>query len=453
MKSSTTLIFGQSYASPNPNSGQIYLEQQMAAIYADLGNREVVWTKVQEALGMNWLPKYVVRSLPNTALIEVTVTDTDPERARIVADEVARQLILRTPKTAGSNDQEQQTFIQEQIATLQAQIQSTEQDIATHRAKLGDLTSARLIREAETQIAALETKLTTLQTTYASLIGNTASGALNSLTVIQPAMTPTVPSGPSKSLIMALAGAIGLVLGTIGAYAIEYFDHSIRTVDEVVQLTGLAVIGRITKITNEKRQMLHALDDPFSPLSNAFRSLRSQLEILGVGRSVRTVLIFSPGVSEGKSTISLNLAAIFSKIKKRLILVDTDFYKSTMSAVLNIPDSSGLIDILEGKIELTEALVPVAGGDVMFLPSGGIRAGASDMLGSERMESLLIELKTDTDVVIIDCPPFILADAMDLGTRVDAVIMVVRAEANIKVGSGKDDGIKSAEWRYRSWGL
>lgn len=427
-EASTTLIFGQSFSSPNPTSGQIYLEQQMAGIYADLGNRDVVWTKVQETLGMTWLPGYVVRALPNTSLIDITVSDTDPQRASIVANEIARQLIALTPNTPGTDasDQEQQAFVQEQVDKLQEQIESTELDINQLRDELGSMTSARQIQEAETQLTAQENKLSMLRNTYSSLLSNTTSAAVNSLAVIEPAMVPTVPSGPNRWMVVALSGIIGLCLGVIGAYLIEYLDDTIRSTEDLAEIADIPIIGRIKKTRKFKDVNLESLDDPLSPEANAFRSLRTHLEILGVGRTLRTILVFSPGASEGKSTISLNLALIFSRNKQNVILVDADYHKSGMSALLDIPETSGLLDVLEGHLDIKKALISIKDGTIQYLPSGGLQAETSDFLGSERMENLLFELKTDSDVVIIDSPPFIIADALDLATRVDGVIMVVR---------------------------
>ncbi len=79
---------------PNPEAGQIYLASQLAGIYADMANREPIQAKTMEALKTTWLPGYQARVIPNTQLIEIAVTDTNPERARIVADELARQLMV-----------------------------------------------------------------------------------------------------------------------------------------------------------------------------------------------------------------------------------------------------------------------------------------------------------------------------------------------------------------------
>src|SRR5215208_1599608 len=93
----TTLMIGTTINDPNPSSSELFLGQQLAAAYADLANREILRTATKNALGMNQLPEYIARALPNTQLIEITVNDTSAERARTVANELANQLILLSP--------------------------------------------------------------------------------------------------------------------------------------------------------------------------------------------------------------------------------------------------------------------------------------------------------------------------------------------------------------------
>ena len=101
---------------PNPNNSQFYLSQQLAGLYADMALRQPVRTAAMEALSMTWLPDYRVQPIPNTQLLEVTVTDTDPLRAQVVANEIARQLILQGPNASSTEEVERQQFVKLQLA-------------------------------------------------------------------------------------------------------------------------------------------------------------------------------------------------------------------------------------------------------------------------------------------------------------------------------------------------
>ena len=177
-QSRTTLLLGQSITNPNPNTSQFFLEQQLAAIYADMGTRDPVRRGAMTALGLDWLPPYVVRVIPDTQLIEISVSDTDPYRAKAVAEELANQLILKAPTSIDSGQQDRQNFIADQLTTLENDISTTQDDIEQKKVELGTLNSASQISSTEQQIFALENKLSTLQDTYASLLSSTSKGAV-----------------------------------------------------------------------------------------------------------------------------------------------------------------------------------------------------------------------------------------------------------------------------------
>src|SRR5688572_24215886 len=117
----TTLLIGTTINDPNPSGNELLLGQQLAAAYADLANREIVLNATKNALGMNQLPAYIARALPNTQLIEITVNDTVPERAQIVANELATQLILLSPISGQSEERGRQEFIHERLTNLETQ--------------------------------------------------------------------------------------------------------------------------------------------------------------------------------------------------------------------------------------------------------------------------------------------------------------------------------------------
>ena len=119
--SKTTLIIGTTFSDPNPDSGQLYIAQQLAQIYADMAKREPIQDSTRAALGIDWLPQYNSRVVPNTQMLEISVTDTNPKRAQIVANELANQLILQSPALGKTETGEREDFITEQLSSLQTQ--------------------------------------------------------------------------------------------------------------------------------------------------------------------------------------------------------------------------------------------------------------------------------------------------------------------------------------------
>lgn len=424
-QSRTTLIIGQSLTSPNPNSSQFFLEQQLAGIYADMATREPVRRAAMEALNLKWLPQYVARALPETQLIEITVTDSDPIRAQVVAAELANQLIKRGPSGTQDADQERQAFINQQLSQLETNIADTNEEIDKLKLELGNLNSASQITETQQKINALENKLSSLQENYTRLLSSSQRGALNTLTIIEPAEIPNRPIGPNRGATILIAAAIGLALAAASAYVIEWIDQTTHSSEEVTRILQVPALGDIPRIPKDAEPLSFVNDQPFSPITDSFRSLRTNLEFSGLGNKVKTLLLSSPGDSEGKTTIAINLALSLAKAKKRVIVIDADFYKSELDDKFQLKNKKGLGDLLlDGKIG-KECLIPLFKNQVFLLPSGTTPPHPSEQLGSAEMARTLDTLKDVTDVIIIDGPPFIISDALVLSALVDGVLIVV----------------------------
>jgi capsular polysaccharide biosynthesis protein len=266
----TTLMIGQSIENPNPTSSDFYLAGQLASVYANIASRKPVRDATMAALQLDFLPMYTARGVPQTQFIEVIVTDTNPLRAQAVANELANQLIVRSPTGELSVDQSRRDFINQQIDGLQSQIISTQNEIVRLQAILGDLNSASEIRNTEDEISTLQEKLSALQGTYTGLLSNSQQGATNTLIVVEPADVPTKPIGTSKKLIVLLAAGIGLLLAAGAAYLLDYLDDTLKTPDEIKRVLGLPVIGYIaeTKGTDDGKNGLYVSKEPRSPGRN-----------------------------------------------------------------------------------------------------------------------------------------------------------------------------------------
>ena len=153
-QSRTTLVAGSAIFESNPNSGELYLNQQLASFYAELALRDPVRNATTEALGLAFLPTYSARPLPDSQFIEIVVSDTDPKLAQAVASELANQLIKQTPAN-DEDDQERQSFVESQLQTLESRITEFQTELIAKQQELATLTSAREISDTEKEIAAL----------------------------------------------------------------------------------------------------------------------------------------------------------------------------------------------------------------------------------------------------------------------------------------------------------
>jgi polysaccharide biosynthesis transport protein len=423
----TTLIVGRAIMDPNPSQTEFYLSQQLATNYADIANRDPVKNATKQALGLTWLPNYLAQAPPNGQFVEIIVTDTVPERAQAVANELANQLILLGPTSGQAEEKDRLEFVNRQLDTLEAQIDTTESEISKLQEELGDMVSARQISDTQNQIAGLQAKLASLQSNYASLLSNTESGALNILSVIEPAALPTTPIGPNKGLTILLASAFGFLLSTGAAILLEYLDDTIKTSEDVDRVVQAPIIGYIADFNEEDGQRLLAAENPRNPIVESYRSLRTNLEFAGVDEPLKSIFIASAESEDGKSSIAANLAVIMAQGEKSVIVMDADLRKPNLHTFFGVSNEYGLSDIFRGRLSVEEAMKEWKGQPISILTAGTPPPNPTELLGSRKMKEIMEKLESMADVVIIDGPPFVVADAAVLASRSDGVLVVVRS--------------------------
>ncbi|WP_343424702.1 Wzz/FepE/Etk N-terminal domain-containing protein [Candidatus Amarolinea dominans] len=280
-----TLLVGRAIENPNPSGNEFFLTQQLATTYTDIAKRSTVRRATAKALNIKSVPDYGVRVVPNTQLMEIVVTDSNPERAAAVANELAKQLILQTPTASDQTTQDRQAFINNQLDDLQVKITDTQQDVAKKQEELGGLFSARQIADTQAQITGLQQKLNSLQSNYAALLANTQRGALNQLSVIEAAQPPNLPIGPDRLIIILLAAAVGFVMAAAAAYLLEYLDDTFKSPDMVQKTLGLTTLGAVPVMDEvTPGNELAPLINDHSATTEAYRVLRTNLQFASVDR-------------------------------------------------------------------------------------------------------------------------------------------------------------------------
>jgi succinoglycan biosynthesis transport protein ExoP len=425
-QSQTTLVIGRAVYEPNPNSNDFWLNQQLAGYYADLAMREPVRNATMAALGLDWLPDYNARLLPNSQLLSITVVDTNPLRAQAVAKELANQLIKQTPVYSSGSAQANQEFINQQLENLKGKITDTEAEITKQNELLQDLSSARQIADTQQQISVLESKLSTLQNNYALLLTNSSQGAVNSLTVIEPANLPTYPIAPNKMMMILLSTAIALTIAAGAAYLLEYLDDTLKDPEEIASLLHVPVIGNHIEMDKNNRNVTYIAKQPRSAEAETFRTLRTNLEYLSFDKPLEVILVSSSGPREGKTFISSSLAVVLAQGGRKVILVDTDMRKPGIHNVFNLSNEKGLSDLFKNSVELRDVIQVWGEEKIAVITSGSLPPNPSDLLGSQKMDQILAHFKEIADVVILDGPPLIVSDSIVLSTKVDGVLLVVR---------------------------
>lgn len=248
------------------------------------------------------------------------------------------------------------------------------------------------------------------------------------LTRAQEATVPSVPVSPNVPLNIALGALVGLALGVGIAVLRETLETRIRNERDVEQVTEVPILGGIVFDPKAKERPLIVHVDPRSPRAESFRTLRTNLQFLDVGRTDRSFVITSSIESEGKSTTGANLAIALADAGSRVLLIDADLRRPKIAEYMGLEGAVGLTDVLIGRAELKDVIQPWGRGKLFVLPAGKIPPNPSELLGSARMTHFIGEFNREFDVVIFDAPPLLpVTDAAILAKNVGGAIIIVAA--------------------------
>ena len=249
------------------------------------------------------------------------------------------------------------------------------------------------------------------------------------------------PTRPRTALNLAVGLVLSVVVGFVFAFVSEATDNRIRTSEDVRKATGYSLL---TLLPTRHRHALKAenhdgaralsfFDNPYSHEAEALRELQTSVLLSDPNHRPQVLLIVSPASGDGKTTVAINLATALSNLGNTC-LVDADLRKPGIAAGIGVQSDLGLNDILNGSVQLADAIVESPQSRrLVVLPAGGeslngvVRLNIDELLFSKRMNQVLRSLRYACQYVVIDTPPLIpYADARALSSLVDGVILVGR---------------------------
>jgi capsular exopolysaccharide synthesis family protein len=432
-QTSTTLMVGQMIQNPNPDTYQLYTSGQLVSTYVQMAKREPVLqgvvTTLKLPIAWDALKQQIsVSPVAGTNLIEIKVIDTNPARAKVLADEIAHQLILQSPTPTDSQTDQRSQFVTKQLADLEKKIDQTNTDIEDLQTSVINEVSARRIQDIQNQIATKQGQLNTWQSTYANLLTFVKGGA-NYLSVVEPAALARRPINPSSRQTILLAAMIGMMLALGAAFLMEYMDDTIKDPDDVQRIMGSTALGLIARIAPiaQPTDAVVAATYPKSSIAEAYRVLRTNIQFAALDNPATSLLVTSTSPQEGKSTTLANLGVAIAQGGKRTLLVDTDMRRPTIHKLFGLTNKQGLTNLL-----LTDR--PDIGGtaqatsipNLYVLTSGPHPPNPAELLASKRMDALVALFKESYEVILYDSPPLLaVADAAILASKVHEVVLVV----------------------------
>ena len=327
------------------------------------------------------------------------------------------------------------------ITALQNVVQAYDKDLSRLPSQSLDL--ARLVRKMEVNKRTYGIMLERLEETKIQ-----EAGQKGNIKELDRAILPDFPIKPKKKLNLLLGALIGLGLGIGLTFLLEYFDDSIKDPEELERI-GFPILASIPEISSrevesniqsengnsddlfeakqiETRLVTHF--DPKSPISESYRTLRTNIQFKNKQTKQHVILVTSSAPKEGKSTTVANLAITMAQMGNKTALIDADLRRPVMHSIFNLKKESGITNYLIGNKDLAEIIKPTFVENLSVIPCGPLPPNPSELLGSGEMARLIKQLKDKFEVILFDSPPVIaVTDAAILSTLVDGVILVIKA--------------------------
>ena len=260
-------------------------------------------------------------------------------------------------------------------------------------------------------------------------IGDEA-GVMNVM-VLEPAVPVSEPSWPNGAKVLRIAIALGVLLGMVGALALEMMDDRLRTAEAASEATGLAVLSVVPATYKVDSEDLGTLvqKEPHSQFAEAFRTLRTAIFFGTLDGQRKSILLTSPLPGEGKSTLTANLAQALAQVGKKTVLLDCDFRRPQAHVEFGLSNEFGLSSVISGQETLAKAMHMAVCDNLDVLTCGPIPPNPSELLNSEAMRMLLADLAAKYDHIVIDSPPVLaVADARIIAATADVTLLVMRAD-------------------------
>jgi len=259
------------------------------------------------------------------------------------------------------------------------------------------------------------------------------AAAISDSRIVDAAESSSVPFSPKKMTVLAMAIIAGIVIVAAIITIKDMLNREIVEKAEIEKATAAPIVAEI--MYDDNNEALVIGDGKRSLVAEQFRSLRTSLSYIGLNGDNKTLLVTSSISGEGKSFVSINLAASISLIRKKVVLLEFDLRKPMISKMLGINREPGITNYLVGRSSISDMLQPVPGNEYLFvLPAGVIPPNPTELILNGRLEEMLSHLKTMFDYVIIDTAPVgLVTDARLLAPFADACLYVLRQQVTPKL--------------------
>lgn len=425
--SRSTLRVGDTLSTAAPDPQMIGLTNTVASFYGEMAKREIILAPVVEKLGLPFpwpvIRDYMLATSVNrqASLLEITITDTNPQRAAAIADAIATELIQFGPNSP-ENIAAQRNLLNEQIDRAQREITALERQIDQTRELLAQATSATDLREARNRLQELELARDTAQNAYTQLLRLQNTSMVNSLAVFEAAKVPGEPLPNKRNLTVAVAGLAGLLLGLMASFVLEAIDTRWRNHNDLRSRFGLNFLGAVPG----KRPLIGLSEDEARMRASAVKEAHTQIVLAGLPRNARILMVSGPRPSHERSALVIDLAHCYTLSGYRVLLVDAETEQAALSELFGNPESVLQPIMIDGEAQVWSSLRVTPMKNVLLLARNTGEDGRP-LPPSQPWPALVEGLQRAADILIFDGPSTLSGvEAALLAPMVDGVVLALK---------------------------
>jgi tyrosine-protein kinase Etk/Wzc len=358
-------------------------------------------------------------------------------------DEKEQMLLQATPQSStvkfiNSKIESKKKQLVQTVQALKKNLSDRQQEIRGSMKEYEDLLSRFPVKESEYN--RIERLFTIREKFYSSLLEKKAefqivkAGLVSENVTLQKAVTPDVPISPRKTIIYVFAIFVALVIGLL-IIIVRYLLHNeIVSVEDIRPYTNAPILGVVPRYKEAVPvSELIVNRNPKSLITEAFRSIRTNLQFISNSPGIKLIGITSTISGEGKTFVAINLGGVISFSGRKVIILDLDMRKPKIHLGFGVENSKGLSTILIGKDTAESCIHKSELENLDFITAGPIPPNPSELIISGRMDALLEELKKTYEVIIIDTPPVgIVTDGISIMQKADYPIYIMRSSYSKK---------------------
>lgn len=423
-ESSATVLVNEAPATKTTDYSSVMLSEQLTSTYSKMMTKDNVLSEVSKQLNLNYsldsLKKMIsVSPVSDTQLMTVSVQTTDPNLSARIANTIVSVFSQQI------QDIQTARFAQSE-SSLKTQLDQIEAQLSIYESQAGNAID-------QNEKDRLDAKVTQYRELYSSLLQSyetvrlSEAQSISSVVELEAATPDLMPVSPKVMQNTLLAAVVGLMLSAGAIVLREILDDTIKTPEDVTRKFKLPILGVINHHNPEKDAPI-TITDPRSPTSEAYRTLRTNINYSSVDKPLRTIMVSSSEPGEGKTTTVSNLGVVLAQNGFKVIITDCDLRHPRVHKYFGLSNRVGLsslfaqpLDVLNGTHQTTSV------NNLGVVTTGLLPPNPAELLGSQRMQHILGLMKQSADIVIVDTPPTLaVTDAAVLAPTLDGVILVVR---------------------------